>query len=78
MLILSRRVAETVMIGDEVTITVLGVKSNQVRSGSNAPKSVSIHREEIYERIRRERQQGNRGQSERLRPTRPVKESTYP
>ena len=78
MLILTRRVAETVMIGDEVTITVLGVKGNQVRIGINAPKSVSVHREEIYERIRRERQQGNRGQSERLRPTHPVKESTYP
>lgn len=64
MLILTRRVAETVMIGDEVTITVLGVKGNQVRIGINAPKSVSVHREEIYERIRRERQQGNRGQSE--------------
>ena len=54
MLILTRRVAETVMIGDEVTITVLGVKGNQVRIGINAPKSVSVHREEIYQRIKRE------------------------
>lgn len=75
---MTRRVAKTVMIGDAVTITVLGVKGNQVRSGSNAPKSVSVHREEIYERIRREGRQGNRGQSERLSPTHPVKESTYP
>jgi carbon storage regulator len=53
MLILTRRVGETVMIGDEVTITVLGVKGNQVRVGINAPKSVAVHREEIYERIAR-------------------------
>jgi carbon storage regulator len=60
MLILTRRVGETVMIGDEVTITVLGVKGNQVRVGINAPKSVAVHREEIYERIKRE-QQGEAG-----------------
>jgi carbon storage regulator len=54
MLILTRRVGETVMIGDDVTITVLGVKGNQVRVGINAPKSVAVHREEIYERIKRE------------------------
>ena len=52
MLILTRRVGETVMIGDEVTITVLGVKGNQVRVGINAPKHVAVHREEIYERLR--------------------------
>lgn len=56
MLILTRRVGETVMIGEDVTITVLGVKGNQVRVGLNAPKSVAIHREEIYERIKRESQ----------------------
>ena len=56
MLILTRRVGETVMIGDEVTITVLGVKGNQVRVGIKAPKSVAVHREEIYERIKREQQ----------------------
>ena len=54
MLILTRRVGETVMIGDDVTITVLGVKGNQVRIGINAPKHVAVHREEIYERIKRE------------------------
>ena len=56
MLILTRRVGETVMIGDDVTITILGVKGNQVRVGINAPKSVAVHREEIYERIKRELQ----------------------
>ncbi len=54
MLILTRRVSESLMIGDEVTITVLGVKGNQVRLGVNAPKDVAVHREEIYERIRAE------------------------
>ena len=56
MLILTRRVGETVMIGDDVTITVLGVKGNQVRVGINAPKHIAVHREEIYERIKREQQ----------------------
>ncbi len=54
MLILTRRVGETVMIGNEVTVTVLGVKGNQVRIGVNAPKDVAVHREEIYDRIKRE------------------------
>jgi carbon storage regulator len=54
MLILTRRVGESVMIGNEVTITVLGVKGNQVRVGITAPKSIPVHREEIYERIKQE------------------------
>lgn len=58
MLILTRRVGETVMIGNDVTVTVLGVKGNQVRVGVNAPKEVAVHREEIYERIKREEQTG--------------------
>ena len=63
MLILTRRVGETVMIGDEVTITVLGVKGNQVRVGINAPKSVAVHREEIYERIKREQEGTSDGEA---------------
>lgn len=54
MLILTRRVGETLMIGDKVTVTVLGVKGNQVRLGINAPKDVAVHREEIFQRIQRE------------------------
>jgi carbon storage regulator len=61
MLILTRRVGESVMVGDDITITVLGVKGNQVRIGVNAPKDVSVHREEIYERIKQE--QGPEGGS---------------
>lgn len=58
MLILTRRVGETLMVGDDVTVTVLGVKGNQVRIGINAPKDVAVHREEIYERIKREQEEG--------------------
>ena len=54
MLILTRRVGESVVIGEDVTVTVLGVKGNQVRIGINAPKTVAVHREEIFERIKRE------------------------
>ena len=56
MLILTRRVGETLMIGDSVTVTVLGVKGNQVRVGVSAPKDVAVHREEIYERIQKEQE----------------------
>jgi carbon storage regulator len=68
MLILTRRVGETVMIGNDVTVTVLGVKGNQVRVGINAPKTVAVHREEIYERIKRE-QEGNNDDGEPESPT---------
>lgn len=59
MLILTRRVGETIMIGDEVTVTVLGVKGNQVRIGTDAPRDVAVHREEIYNRIK-EAEKGNK------------------
>lgn len=57
MLILTRRVGEAVVIGEEVTVTVLGVKGNQVRIGVTAPKSVSVHRDEIFDRIKSEREE---------------------
>jgi len=56
MLILTRRVGETLYVGDDVTVTVLGVKGNQIRIGVNAPKEVPVHREEIYQRIQHEKE----------------------
>ena len=54
MLILTRRPQETVIIGNDVTVTVLGIRGNQVRIGVNAPKNVTVHREEVFERIKAE------------------------
>lgn len=58
MLILTRRISESIIVGDDVKITVLGVKGNQVRLGIDAPKEVTVHREEIYERIKHEKESG--------------------
>ena len=58
MLILTRRIGETLNIGDDIQVTVLGVKGNQVRLGVNAPKTVPVHREEIYQRIKKEKESG--------------------
>ena len=57
MLILTRKANETLTVGDDVTVTILGVKGNQVRIGVNAPKEIPVHREEVYNRIKAEKQQ---------------------
>ena len=77
MLILTRRVGETLMIGDQITVTILGVKGNQVRVGVHAPKDVSVHREEIYERIQGENEAAAKPESRSptRRPTNQTKES---
>jgi len=61
MLILTRRVGETLVIGDDITVTVLGIKGNQVRVGVNAPKDVQVHREEIYQKIQQQKKGGSDG-----------------
>jgi carbon storage regulator len=68
---LTRRVGETVMIGNDVSVTVLGVRGNQASVGINAPKTVPVHREEIYERIKREQEEHPLGpkQSHQVNPT---------
>lgn len=64
MLILTRRISESIIIGDDVKITVLGVKGNQVRLGIDAPKNLPVHREEIYERIQQEKKAGTHNEEE--------------
>ena len=61
MLILTRKANETLIVGNDVTVTILGVKGNQVRIGVNAPKEISVHREEVYNRIKAEKQQERTG-----------------
>ncbi len=59
MLILTRRVGESLMIGDDVNVTVLDIRGNQIRIGVDAPRHIAVHRQEIYDRIKNEKQQGN-------------------
>ncbi len=64
MLILTRRAGETIMVGDEVTVTIIGIKANQVRIGVDAPRQIAVHREEIYHRIQDEKNQARELESE--------------
>jgi carbon storage regulator len=66
MLILTRRIGESLNIGDEIKITLLGIKGNQVRIGIDAPKHVQVHREEIYDKIKRETRKANRKMSDKV------------
>ncbi len=78
MLILTRRISESVIIGDDVKITVLGVKGSQVRLGIDAPKEISVHREEIYERIKNEASSGGGGSQSSEGSSEPPKEEKPP
>ncbi len=64
MLILTRRAGEAIMVGDEVTVTIIGIKANQVRIGVDAPRQIAVHREEIYHRIQAEKDQAREQESE--------------
>ena len=74
MLILTRRVGETLKVGNDVDVTVLGVKGNQIRIGIKAPKTVAVHREEIFERIQREAELAAR--SNQSKPASPSKDTS--